>query len=155
MSKELSHVDSHGKARMVNVGSKPEMDRVAMAEGEIKIDRQTATLIRENQLSKGDVLTVAKIAGIQAAKNTAHLIPLCHPLPLDGIDVHCTLEQEKVVVRCRVSTSAKTGVEMEAITAVSVALVTIYDMCKAVDKNMVVGNIRLLEKTKSEKRKHE
>lgn len=150
MTKKLSHVDDQGRARMVDVGMKGVQHRVAVAEGEIYLSAETCALIRDNQIRKGDVLTVAKIAGIQAAKETASLIPLCHPLPIDGIELNCTLDKDRVTVQSRISTDGKTGVEMEAITAVSVALITVYDMCKAVDKNMVIGNIRLLEKTKSD-----
>jgi cyclic pyranopterin phosphate synthase len=146
--KKLSHIDSAGKANMVNVADKPDMYREAVASGFIKLDEQTIDLINNNTLKKGDVLTVAEIAGIQAAKKTSDLIPLCHPLYITKIDVECTIKPDGVYVESRVICTGKTGVEMEALTAVSTALLTIYDMCKAVDKEMVISDIKLVNKEK-------
>jgi cyclic pyranopterin monophosphate synthase len=149
MEKKLSHTNEAGKANMVDVGHKPDQVRTATAEGLIRISPQTVDLIRQNQMKKGDVLTIAEIAGIQAAKRTSELIPLCHPLPITKIDVKTQLNDEGVLVTGYAGCTGKTGIEMEALTAVSVALLTIYDMCKAVDKAMIISNIRLLEKTKA------
>ncbi len=149
MSK-LSHTNEEGKARMVDVGAKPGQQRVAIAEGFIRLQAKTLELIRENEMKKGDVLTVAEIAGIQAAKKTAELIPLCHPLPLTKISVKTAIHDDGVLVTGEARCIGQTGVEMEALTAVHVALLTIYDMCKAVDKEMEMSRIRLLEKTKSD-----
>jgi len=145
---EFSHLDAAGSARMVDVGHKPEQRRTARAEGVVRCRRETIAALREQALPKGDVLTVAKIAAIQAAKRTDELIPLCHSLPIDAVAVDFTVEDDAVWVRASVSTTAKTGVEMEALTAVSVAALTIYDMCKAVDKTMVIEGIRVTEKRK-------
>jgi cyclic pyranopterin phosphate synthase len=147
---DLSHVDEQGRARMVDVGRKTPQLRIARAAGTIELAAATRDLIRNNQLKKGDVLTVAQIAGIQAAKRTAELIPLCHPLVLDRIDVTLALTDEGVSAVSEVACVGRTGVEMEALTAVSVALLTVYDMCKAADKQMRIGNIILLEKVKSD-----
>jgi len=144
----LSHVDDQGRARMVDVGAKVPQRRLARARGAISISAATAALIAENHIKKGDVLTVAQIAGIQAAKRTAQLIPLCHPLVLDKVDVQLRLEERRVVASSEVACVGRTGVEMEALTAVSVALLTVYDMCKAVDKEMRIGDIFLVEKVK-------
>ena len=144
----LSHVDDEGRARMVDVGHKTPQRRRATASGAIALAPATLELIRDNQIKKGDVLTVAQIAGIQAAKRTAELIPLCHPLVLDKIDVQLQLTDAGVTARCEVQCVGRTGAEMEALTAVSVALLTVYDMCKAVDKNMLIGEIALLAKEK-------
>lgn len=133
---------------MVDVGHKPSQIRTATAQGFISLQAQTLQLIRENQIKKGDVLTVAEIAGIQAAKQTSSLIPLCHPLQITKAEVNTLLQPDGVQVSARVKCQGQTGVEMEALTAVSVALLTIYDMCKAVDKNMVISEIVLTEKTK-------
>ncbi len=133
---------------MVDVGHKPEQRRLARAEGEVRCRPETIALLREQALPKGDVLTVAKIAGIQAAKRTDELIPLCHSLPLNAVEITFSIEPEAVRIYAEVSTTAKTGVEMEALTAVSVAALTIYDMCKAVDKTMVIGGIRVTVKRK-------
>lgn len=146
--KKLSHVNADGKARMVDVGGKPPQRRLARATGVIALAAATRRLIRQNQLKKGDVLAVAQVAGIQAAKRTAELIPLCHPVPLDHVAVRLEIVTEGVRVEAKVSCLGRTGVEMEALTAVSVALLTVYDMCKAVDKNMRIGEIRLVEKVK-------
>ena len=148
MTQPLSHVDEQGRARMVDVGDKPDQRRTARASGRIELAPETVSLIRENSLKKGDVLAVAEIAGIQAAKQTAALIPLCHNIVLCGIKVRARLESDGVAVESEVSSVGVTGVEMEALTAVSVALLTVYDMCKAADKNMRIGDIVLIEKTK-------
>jgi len=147
MSK-FSHVDDSGRAKMVDVSAKPNQRRRAIASGKISLADQTIALIRDNCIKKGDVLTVAQIAGISAAKQTASLIPLCHPLGLDNIDVKLNIKDtgvEAVAIAC---CTGKTGVEMEALTAVSIALLAVYDMCKAVDKNMTIGEIKLIEKVK-------
>jgi len=147
-SPEFSHLDPTGAARMVDVGHKPIQRRVARAEGSIRMRTMTISALRDKALPKGDVLTVAKIAAIQAAKRTDELIPLCHSLPVDSVDVEFVLETDGILIKSSVSTSAKTGVEMEALTAVSVAALTIYDMCKAVDKEMIIQDIRVTEKIK-------
>ena len=147
---ELSHTDETGKARMVDVSAKPDQLRIAVARGFISLDKETVRLVRENQVKKGDVLTVAQIAGIQAGKRTSELVPLCHPLPITKIDVLTRLVENGVEVTAEARCTGRTGVEMEALTAVSVALLTIYDMCKAVDKTMIIGEIKLLEKTKTD-----
>jgi cyclic pyranopterin monophosphate synthase len=147
--KKLTHTDHVGKARMVDVGDKPEEKRVAKATGKIRLAPGTIELVRQNALKKGDVLTVAEIAGVQAAKRTAELIPLCHNIVLSKITVVATMLSDGVSVNSEVHCTGQTGVEMEALTAVSVALLTVYDMCKAVDKNMVIENITLTEKTKT------
>lgn len=144
----FSHLDAAGAARMVDVGHKPVQRRIARAEGRVRCQPATITALRERALPKGDVLTVAKIAAIQAAKRTDELIPLCHSLPVDAVDVEFAVEDDAVRIRASASTTAKTGVEMEALTAVSVAALTIYDMCKAVDKTMIIGDIRVTEKIK-------
>jgi cyclic pyranopterin phosphate synthase len=133
---------------MIDVGAKPDQNRIAIAEGFIKLDKETILLIRDNKIKKGDVITVARIAGIQAAKQTANLIPLCHPLPMHHIDIEDQIEEDGIRIRAKVKTLGKTGVEMEALTAVSITLLTIYDMCKAVDKKMVIKTVKLLEKKK-------
>ena len=147
---ELSHTDAAGRARMVDVGAKTPQRRRAVARGRIALAEQTRTLIGDNQMKKGDVLTVAQIAGIQAAKKTADLIPLCHPLALNRIDVTLELTDTGVQARAEVHCVGRTGVEMEALTAVSAALLTVYDMCKAVDKQMRIGEITLIEKVKED-----
>ena len=147
--KKLTHTDQEGKARMVDVGDKPEQKRVAKATGEIRLAAGTIGLIRQNALKKGDVLTVAEIAGVQAAKKCAELIPLCHNIVLSKITVVAEIVSDGVSVTSEVHCTGQTGVEMEALTAVSVSLLTVYDMCKAVDKNMSIGNITLTEKAKS------
>ena len=148
--KKLSHTDKKGKANMVDVGGKPQQLRIAKATGQIKLAASTIKLVKQNNIKKGDVLTLAEIAGIQAAKKTPDLIPLCHPLQLTKVDVKASLEKNGVKIISEVKCIGQTGVEMEALTAVSVALLTIYDMCKAVDKNMVIKEIKLIEKTKSD-----
>jgi cyclic pyranopterin phosphate synthase len=146
--KKLSHVDAHGKARMVDVGAKTPQRRQARAAGRILLAPETLKMIRQNEIRKGDVFAVAQVAGIQAAKRTAELIPLCHPLALDHVKVELKVVTGGVRAEASVSCVGRTGAEMEALTAVSVALLTIYDMCKAVDKDMRLGEIRLLEKVK-------
>ena len=146
---KLSHTDKDGKARMVDVGDKPDQQRIAKAEGFITLSPHTIKLIRGNEIKKGDVLTVAEIAGIQAAKKTSELIPLCHPIQLTKVKVKTEITEEGVKVSSEVKCTGQTGVEMEALTAIHVALLTIYDMCKAVDKEMSMDGIRLTEKTKS------
>lgn len=133
---------------MVDVGDKGEQNRVARAKGFIELQEDTIKLIRENEIKKGDVTTISEIAGIQAAKRTGELIPLCHPIPLTGVHVQASLKKNGVEVESEVGCTGKTGVEMEALTAVSTALLTVYDMCKAVDGNMKIGEIRLVEKKK-------
>ena len=148
MPNELTHLDEHGRARMVDVGHKPNTERIAIAHGEVHMKKATLDLIRAGQIKKGDVLTIAQIAGITAAKRTSDLIPLCHPLPLTKVDVDLTLDDllPGVVITATAKTIGKTGVEMEALTAVSVAALTVYDMAKAAEKTMRIQNIRLLEK---------
>ena len=143
---ELTHLDEQGKARMVDVGAKAETRRVAIAEGRITMSAEALSAIRDGAVPKGDVLAAARIAGIMAAKKTADLIPLCHPLSLDAATVDFAFEESAVRVTASASLSGKTGVEMEALTAASVALLTIYDMAKAVDKGMVISGLRLIEK---------
>jgi cyclic pyranopterin monophosphate synthase len=145
----LSHVDEQGKANMVDVSAKPQQLRTATACGHITLGRETMDLIHGNRVKKGDVLTIAEIAGIQGGKRTSELIPLCHPLAITKLDVRARLDKTGVQVESMARCSGQTGIEMEALTAVSVALLTIYDMCKAVDKTMVIGEIRLVEKTKA------
>lgn len=145
---EFSHLDATGTARMVDVGAKPVQRRRAIAEGFVDCAPSTIQALRDHTVPKGDVLTVARIAAIQAAKRTDDLIPLCHSLPLDSVNVDFELRDNAVAIRATASTSAKTGLEMEALTAVSVAALTIYDMCKAVDHNMTISRIRLVEKIK-------
>ena len=148
----LSHINKEGKARMVDVGDKPVQQRSATASGFISLQSETIRLISENLIKKGDVLSIAEIAGVQAAKKTSDLIPLCHPLLITKVTVETMLMDEKdkkgVGVTATVKCQGQTGVEMEALTAVSVALLTIYDMCKAVDKTMHISNIHLIEKKK-------
>ena len=147
---KLSHVDEHGQARMVDVGAKHPQHRTACATGKIALAPATLEQIAQATMKKGDVLTVAQLAGIQAAKRTADLIPLCHPLMLDHISVELEPVDDGVVVRSRVRCVGRTGVEMEALTATAVALLTVYDMCKAIDSSMQIGEIRLVEKVKSD-----
>ena len=147
---ELSHTDEKGKARMVDVGSKPDQLRIAKAVGQIGLQPETIKLIRENMIKKGDVLSIAEIAGIQGGKKTSELIPLCHPLPITQIKVNAHLAEDCVIVESTARCTGKTGVEMEALTAVNVALLTVYDMCKAVDKEMEIFGVRLVEKTKED-----
>jgi cyclic pyranopterin phosphate synthase len=146
--KNLTHTDGSGKAKMVDVGNKPFQVREARATGHILLSAATRRLIRENQIAKGDVLTVAEIAGIQGGKQTSSLIPLCHPLPITKIEVIAKPDSKGVRITSVARCTGQTGIEMEALTAVSIALLTIYDMCKAVDKNMIIDEIRLVEKSK-------
>jgi cyclic pyranopterin monophosphate synthase len=145
----LTHFDKEGKAAMVDVGAKPESERVAVARGRITMQPQTMALVKAGQMGKGDVLGVARLAGIMAAKRTAELIPLCHPLALTSIAVDLTLNEplSAVDIEAMVKLTGRTGVEMEALTAVSVAALTVYDMCKAVDRGMVISEIRLVQKS--------
>ncbi len=145
---KLTHIDEQGKANMVDVAYKPKQVRTALAEGFINLQAETIILIRENEMKKGDVLTVSEVAGIQAAKKTSELIPLCHPIMLTKVSVKTTLQKEGVHIECMAKCIGQTGVEMEALTGVQVALLTVYDMCKAVDKKMYMDNIHLIEKIK-------
>ncbi len=148
MPEKLTHLDESGRARMVDVGQKQDTERIAIAKGEVAMRVDTLELIRAGALKKGDVLTVAQVAGVMAAKHTSDLIPLCHPLPLTQVTVDLSLDDQLPGVRitAQARTVAKTGVEMEALTAVSVAALTVYDMAKAVEKTMRIQNIRLVEK---------
>lgn len=144
----LSHTDSSGKAKMVDVSNKPTQLRTAVARGHITLEPATIALIRENRMKKGDVLTVAEIAGIQGGKKTSELIPLCHPLQITRLEVNATIDDNGVSVTATARCNGPTGIEMEALTAASVTLLTVYDMCKAVDRSMVIGEIKLIEKTR-------
>jgi cyclic pyranopterin monophosphate synthase len=146
--KRLTHVDTDGRAQMVDVSAKPMSKRTAVASGKIQLQRQTIELITKDRIAKGNVLATARIAGIQAAKQTAQLIPLCHTLPLGEIKVDIVTSNEGAEVKCTAQTVAQTGVEMEALVGATVALLAIYDMCKAVDKEMQISGVRLLSKTK-------
>jgi cyclic pyranopterin monophosphate synthase len=146
--KKLTHVDERGKARMVDVSGKPFSRREAVARGTIHLKSATVALIKANQIAKGDVLGTARLAGIQAAKRTGELIPLCHPLNLSHVDVDLKIGSNRIDIAATAKIVAQTGVEMEALTAVAIATLTIYDMCKAVDKEMVIGDIMLVSKTK-------
>jgi cyclic pyranopterin monophosphate synthase len=154
MSKKLTHLDDQGRAQMVDVGHKPVQQREAIAEGCITLAADTLRAIAEERVPKGEVLNTARIAGILAAKRCGELIPLCHPLPIESIEVDFDLPelqsegQVRLYIKAAARISAKTGVEMEALTAVSVAALTIYDMCKAIDKSMVISDIKLVSKTK-------
>ena len=143
---DLTHLDEHGNARMVDVGGKAETRRVAIASGRISMSAEALAAIRDGNAPKGDVLAAARIAGIMAAKKTAELIPLCHPLALDAVTVDFALEDDGVRATATASLSGRTGVEMEAMTATSIALLTIYDMAKALDKGMIIEDVRLIEK---------
>ena len=147
--KALTHFDERGNARMVDVGAKGETERVAVARASVHMQPQTLALIREGKAAKGDVLAVAQLAGIMAAKKTADLIPLCHPLALSSVDVRLSLEPARnaVDIEATCKLKGRTGVEMEALTAASVAALTVYDMCKAVDRGMVISEVRLLHKS--------
>jgi cyclic pyranopterin monophosphate synthase len=147
-SEKLSHIDESGRAHMVDVGAKPETERLAVARGEVHLRIETIDLVRQGLMKKGDVLTVAQIAGVMAAKRTSELIPLCHPLQVNQVEVTLELDDNLpgVQIRASVRTTGKTGVEMEALTAVSVAALTVYDMVKAVEKTGRIQNIRLVEK---------
>src|SRR4051795_6870485 len=147
--KRLTHIGSDGRAQMVDVSAKPLSQRRAIARGKIRLQQETLNLIARNQIAKGNVFATARIAGIQAAKQTAHLIPLCHTLSLSQVTVDIAASKDGAEVKCTAQTVAQTGVEMEALVGVTVALLTIYDMCKAVDKDMIVSHVQLVEKTKS------
>ena len=144
----LTHIAADGRAQMVDVSGKPLSVRTAVAIGKIRLRSETLDLISKDQMVKGSVLATARIAGIQAAKQTAQLIPLCHTLPLGGVKIDIVASNEGAEVKCTAHTIAQTGVEMEALTGVAVALLTIYDMCKAVDKEMTISDVRLISKTK-------
>jgi cyclic pyranopterin monophosphate synthase len=146
----LTHVDAKGKATMVDVSTKPDQIRMAIASGRINLMPGTIQMISENQLKKGDVLTVAQVAGIQAAKETSKLIPLCHPILISKIAVKLEIDEKGIFCESMIKCIGHTGVEMEALTAVSVALLTVYDMCKAVDKQMEINGVKLIEKTKTD-----
>jgi len=148
--KKLSHVDDEGRANMVDVAEKKIQIRTASAEGFICLQPDTVSLIRKSKTKKGDVLTIAEIAGIQAGKKASELIPLCHPLQITKLDVKAELKENGVAVSSFAKCIGQTGIEMEALTAVSVALLTVYDMCKAADKQMTIGEIKLAEKTKTD-----
>ena len=146
---DFTHFNDQGRARMVNVGEKPETVRTAVAAGRVYVNEETFNLIKSGGMKKGEVLTVAQIAGVMGAKRTPELIPMCHPVIIDGIDLALSLNEEELCVdiRAEVSCAGRTGVEMEALTAVSAAALTVYDMCKAVQRDMVISDIRLLSKT--------
>ncbi len=146
--KKLTHTTSEGKAAMVDISGKPVEERTAIARGHITLARETRDLIRENRMKKGEVLTIAEFAGITGGKRTSDLIPLCHPLPIAKITVTAVLDDTGVSVESFAKCTGQTGIEMEALTAVSIALLTVYDMCKAVDKSMVIGKIQLISKEK-------
>jgi cyclic pyranopterin monophosphate synthase len=146
--KRLTHIGTDGRAQMVDVSAKPMSKRRAVSAGKIRLQRETLDLIASNQIAKGNVFATARIAGIQAAKQTAQLIPLCHPLPLGDVKIDVVTSNNGAEVRCTAQTIAQTGVEMEALVGVTVALLTIYDMCKAVDKEMQISGVRVLSKTK-------
>jgi cyclic pyranopterin phosphate synthase len=148
MKKTFSHLNAAGAARMVNVGHKPVQHRRAVAKGRLICAPATIRALKKNALPKGDVLTVAQIAGIQAVKRTAELIPLCHPLPLNHVEIQFKVRSAAIEIVCTAETSAQTGVEMEALTGVSVAALALYDMCKAVDKKMRIEGIRVVKKVK-------
>jgi cyclic pyranopterin phosphate synthase len=146
---DFTHFNEQGRAKMVNVGEKPVSQRTAVAGARVLVNEQTFELIRSGGMKKGDVLTVAQIAGVMGAKQTASLIPMCHPILIDGINLDLSLDEERcsVEIQATVSCAGRTGVEMEALTAVSTAALTVYDMCKAVQKDIVITDVRLLEKT--------
>ena len=156
MSEGLTHLDAQGRARMVDVGHKPVTQRTAVASGRVRMNATTFAAITENRVAKGEVLAVSRVAGIMAAKKCGELIPLCHPLALDSVEVEFDFpelsppagEPVELMIRATARITARTGVEMEALTAVSVAALTVYDMCKAIDKTMVIDQIQLLSKTK-------
>lgn len=149
MSSELTHIDEKGRARMVDIGDKPDTTRLAIAKGEIVMREETLALIETDSIAKGDVFGVSQLAGLMGAKRTAELIPLCHPLPLNQINVDLEIDHQLpgVIITATAKTIGKTGVEMEALTAVSIAALTIYDMAKSVERTMRIQNIRLVEKS--------
>jgi len=146
MADELTHLDEQGRLRMVDVGDKEKTERLARARGEIRMRRETVRLIVENKMAKGSVLAAARLAGIMAAKRTGELIPLCHPLSLTAVEVDFAAGEDRIEVETQARIEDRTGVEMEALIAAAVALLTIYDMCKAVDRGMVISEVRLVEK---------
>jgi cyclic pyranopterin monophosphate synthase len=146
--KRLSHIGSDGRVRMVDISGKPQSLRIAIATGNIRIKRATGKAISSNRIGKGNVFATAQIAGIQAAKRTAELIPLCHPLPLSNVEIDFAMKSGVVSATCSARTTAQTGVEMEALSGVAIALLTIYDMCKAIDKEMEISDVRLIKKEK-------
>jgi cyclic pyranopterin monophosphate synthase len=150
MERKLTHLDAKGEAAMVDVSAKPVQMREAIAAGEIVLQRSTIDLIERDEIAKGNVLATARLAGIMAAKRTGDLIPLCHPLPITHCEVNFSFppERDRILITASAKIAAQTGIEMEALTAVSIAALTIYDMCKAVDKQMAIGQIRLISKTK-------
>ncbi|AVQ40399.1 cyclic pyranopterin monophosphate synthase MoaC [Clostridium botulinum] len=145
---ELTHINKQGRAKMVDVGSKGDTEREAIAYGYVNMKRETLNKIKEGTISKGDVLSVAQVAGIMAAKNTPNIIPMCHPIMINGCDInfHFDFENNNIDITCSVKNTGKTGVEMEALTAVTVAALTIYDMCKAVDREMIISDVKLMKK---------
>jgi cyclic pyranopterin monophosphate synthase len=143
---ELTHFNEHGKAKMVDVSEKSDTKRTAIAKGSIKMNPETIEIIKQGKIKKGDVLSVAQVGGIMGAKKTWDLIPMCHNIFLSGADINFNVLEDQIEIEAIVSTIGKTGVEMEALTAVSMAALTIYDMCKAIDKDMVINNIRLVKK---------
>jgi len=143
----LSHIDDKGRVKMVDIAGKPVTKRTAVARGVISMKRETLQMIKENRVAKGSVLTVAKVAGVLAAKKTADIIPLCHPLNLTHIDLNFEFHEDGIRIKSRVELEGKTGAEMEALTAVAVAALTIYDMCKSTDKGMIISRIKLVKKT--------
>jgi len=147
--KELTHFNREGRAQMVDVGNKEDTQRVAIAEGTVLMQPETLNMIKDNKIAKGDVLGVAQVSGIMAAKKTSEIIPMCHPLMLSGVEINFTINENenKIIIQSKVKTVGKTGVEMEALTAVAAAGLTIYDMCKAVDRGMTIESIYLLEKS--------
>jgi cyclic pyranopterin phosphate synthase len=147
--KRLTHLDEAGKVQMVDVSAKPMSARTAIAKGKIKLQSKTLGLISNDRIAKGNVFATARLAGIQAAKQTAHLIPLCHTIPLSDVKINIVATRSAAEVTCTARTVGQTGVEMEALTGVAVALLTIYDMCKAVDKTMQIADVRLIKKTKA------
>ena len=148
--KRLTHIGANGRVQMVDVSGKPLSARTAVATGKIRLQRETLDLISNERIAKGNVFATARIAGIQAAKRTAHLIPLCHTLPLSEVKIDIVTTNDHAEVKCTARTVAQTGVEMEALTGATIALLTIYDMCKAVDKEMQISDVRLIEKSKQE-----
>ena len=147
--KRFTHISSDGRAQIVNVSAKPFVKRTAVARGTIRLQQETLDLIARDQIAKGNVFATARIAGIQAAKQTAQLIPLCHTLPLGQVNIEIVVLKDGAEARCTAQTIAQTGVEMEALAGVTVALLTIYDMCKAVDKGMIISDVQLLDKRKA------
>lgn len=146
---KFTHLDENGKARMVDVSNKESTDRLALATGKVFLNEKTYRMVKDQEIQKGDVLTVAKVAGIMAAKNTSNIIPMCHPINLTSVEIEFKMDDDKkfIEILAKAMLNAKTGVEMEALTAVSVAALTIYDMCKAVQKDIEIGEIKLLRKT--------